>query len=255
MTAGSAGDRARAAWRRGGAAHAQRREPLQRPSIEALHAALDQVDAVDGPAALVTTGAGKFFSNGLDLDWYGRMRAKPRASSTRSHRLLGRVLGFGAAHRRRGQRPRLRRRRHARRGPRLRRHAGGPRLLVPPRGRPRPAAHRPCSPWSRPSRPARRCTTRAVRSSLHGPEALAAGIVDEPRPRPTCSTGPWPGPSSTGKNREVIAQHKRLSYGAALECAACSDGAQARGSTNSSSWMRSGSRKINTAPNCSCRNA
>ena len=42
---------------------------FNRPSVEALHAALDQVEAVDGPAALVTTGEGKFFSNGLDLDW------------------------------------------------------------------------------------------------------------------------------------------------------------------------------------------
>ena len=42
---------------------------FNRPSVEALHAALDTVDAVEGPAALVTTGEGKFFSNGLDLDW------------------------------------------------------------------------------------------------------------------------------------------------------------------------------------------
>jgi len=32
------------------------------------HEALDEVEASDGPAALVTTGAGKFYSNGLDLD-------------------------------------------------------------------------------------------------------------------------------------------------------------------------------------------
>ena len=30
--------------------------------------ALDEVEASDGPAALVTTGTGKFYSNGLDLD-------------------------------------------------------------------------------------------------------------------------------------------------------------------------------------------
>ena len=40
-------------------------------SITALGAALDEVEAADGPKALVTTGAGKFFSNGLDLDWMG----------------------------------------------------------------------------------------------------------------------------------------------------------------------------------------
>jgi enoyl-CoA hydratase/carnithine racemase len=31
--------------------------------------ALDEVEASDSPVALVTTGRGKFYSNGLDLDW------------------------------------------------------------------------------------------------------------------------------------------------------------------------------------------
>jgi enoyl-CoA hydratase/carnithine racemase len=38
-------------------------------SLRAWNAALDEVDAAGGPKALVTTGCGKFFSNGLDLDW------------------------------------------------------------------------------------------------------------------------------------------------------------------------------------------
>ena len=33
------------------------------------HEALDEVEAAGSPAALVTTGAGKFYSNGLDLEW------------------------------------------------------------------------------------------------------------------------------------------------------------------------------------------
>lgn len=33
------------------------------------HAALDEVEAAGSPAALVTTGTGRFYSNGLDLDW------------------------------------------------------------------------------------------------------------------------------------------------------------------------------------------
>ena len=37
--------------------------------LDAMHAALDQVEAADGPAALVSTGEGKFYTNGLDLDW------------------------------------------------------------------------------------------------------------------------------------------------------------------------------------------
>jgi enoyl-CoA hydratase/carnithine racemase len=34
-----------------------------------VDAALDEVESVDGPRALVTAATGKFFSNGLDLDW------------------------------------------------------------------------------------------------------------------------------------------------------------------------------------------
>jgi enoyl-CoA hydratase/carnithine racemase len=37
--------------------------------LAAMNDALDRVEASEGAAALVTTGAGKFFSNGLDLDW------------------------------------------------------------------------------------------------------------------------------------------------------------------------------------------
>jgi len=37
--------------------------------LSALNRALDEVEAFEGPTALVTTGAGKFYSNGLDLDW------------------------------------------------------------------------------------------------------------------------------------------------------------------------------------------
>ena len=37
-------------------------------SVAEWHAALDEVEASEGPAALVTTGTGKFFSNGLALE-------------------------------------------------------------------------------------------------------------------------------------------------------------------------------------------
>jgi len=42
---------------------------FNRGSVDALHACLDEVDAAEGEKALVATGEGKFFSNGLDLDW------------------------------------------------------------------------------------------------------------------------------------------------------------------------------------------
>ena len=37
--------------------------------MAALNQALDDVQHSEGPAALVTTGEGKFYSNGLDLEW------------------------------------------------------------------------------------------------------------------------------------------------------------------------------------------
>lgn len=37
--------------------------------LDAVNTALDQVAAAEGPAALVSTGEGKFYTNGLDLDW------------------------------------------------------------------------------------------------------------------------------------------------------------------------------------------
>ena len=37
--------------------------------IASVDAALDEVEKADGPRALVTTASGKFYSNGLDLEW------------------------------------------------------------------------------------------------------------------------------------------------------------------------------------------
>jgi len=42
---------------------------FNRDFLAALNGALDEVERADGPAALVTVGEGKFYSNGLDLDW------------------------------------------------------------------------------------------------------------------------------------------------------------------------------------------
>jgi enoyl-CoA hydratase/carnithine racemase len=58
-------------------------------------ALLDEVDAATGPRALVTAGTGKFWSNGLDLDW---MTAHPNELPEfieGVHALLGRVLSAG----------------------------------------------------------------------------------------------------------------------------------------------------------------
>nr|WP_090278136.1 enoyl-CoA hydratase-related protein [Mycolicibacterium komanii]CRL73506.1 enoyl-CoA hydratase/carnithine racemase [Mycolicibacterium komanii] len=64
--------------------------------LTAINSALDEVEAADGPKAVVTTGSGKFYSNGLDLDY---MAANPDAAEAilaDVHALLARVLAFPA---------------------------------------------------------------------------------------------------------------------------------------------------------------
>ena len=62
--------------------------------LDQFNAALDQVEAADGPGALVTTGAGKFYSNGLDLDWMASAPDRATEYLAAVYRLLGRMLGF-----------------------------------------------------------------------------------------------------------------------------------------------------------------
>ncbi|TDD63944.1 enoyl-CoA hydratase/isomerase family protein [Actinomadura darangshiensis] len=57
--------------------------------LGAVEGALDSVAKNDGPGALVTVGTGKFYSNGLDLDWLG-------ANQDRFGEYLGRVHGLYA---------------------------------------------------------------------------------------------------------------------------------------------------------------
>jgi enoyl-CoA hydratase/carnithine racemase len=42
---------------------------FNRAFLDAFHTALDQVEGSSGPAAMVTVGEDKFYSNGLDLGW------------------------------------------------------------------------------------------------------------------------------------------------------------------------------------------
>jgi len=66
---------------------------LNQRFIDAFSAALDAVEAVEGPCALVTTGGGKFYSNGLDLDWLASGDADPDFIE-KVHGLLHRLLTF-----------------------------------------------------------------------------------------------------------------------------------------------------------------
>lgn len=67
-------------------------------SLAALNSALDEVEASEGPAAAVITGEGKFFSNGLDLEWMGQApEGGPAEVAEGSMRLMARVLTFPTA--------------------------------------------------------------------------------------------------------------------------------------------------------------
>src|SRR5262249_34245350 len=63
--------------------------------LDALNRALDQVEAAPEAAALVTTGEGKFYSNGLDLEWLAGVDAAQAKENLRCVlALLGRLLTF-----------------------------------------------------------------------------------------------------------------------------------------------------------------
>jgi len=57
---------------------------------------LDEVAAAEGPRALVTKATGKFFSNGLDLDWLGDHPEQVTQYVHQVHALFARVLTFPA---------------------------------------------------------------------------------------------------------------------------------------------------------------
>lgn len=62
--------------------------------LDETHALLDTVEASSGPAALVTTATGKFFSNGLDTDWLFANLDRMHGYLDRVHELFSRVLAF-----------------------------------------------------------------------------------------------------------------------------------------------------------------
>jgi len=67
-------------------------------NVSAWHAALDEVESAGNPAALVTTGTGKFYSNGLDLEW---MLGEADEEARKTYipgvlKLMARVLTFPA---------------------------------------------------------------------------------------------------------------------------------------------------------------
>ncbi|MGW7087368.1 enoyl-CoA hydratase-related protein [Streptomyces sp. NPDC054871] len=62
--------------------------------LAAVDAALDEVEKADGPRALVTAATGKFFSNGLDLDWLFAHADQHQDYVTSVQCLLARMLSL-----------------------------------------------------------------------------------------------------------------------------------------------------------------
>jgi Delta3-Delta2-enoyl-CoA isomerase len=67
---------------------------IHRDSLATLHQLLDEVEARQGPRALVLTGEGKFFSNGLDLERVGDDMEELMANIGLLKVLIGRLLVF-----------------------------------------------------------------------------------------------------------------------------------------------------------------
>lgn len=67
---------------------------FSRAFIDGFHEALDSVQQVEGPNALVTVGTGKFYSNGLDLEWLGSHSDQFESYLKSIHGMYARLLTF-----------------------------------------------------------------------------------------------------------------------------------------------------------------
>ena len=65
-------------------------------SMRAWHEALDELETIPGPLAVVATGTGKFWSNGLDLDRFQEHPDELIETVAGLTSLLGRLLLFPA---------------------------------------------------------------------------------------------------------------------------------------------------------------
>jgi enoyl-CoA hydratase/carnithine racemase len=62
--------------------------------LASVNAALDEVEKAEGPRALVTAATGKFFSNGLDLEWLNAHPDQHKSYTGSVHKLFARVLSL-----------------------------------------------------------------------------------------------------------------------------------------------------------------
>jgi Delta3-Delta2-enoyl-CoA isomerase len=65
-------------------------------SLALLNSRLDEVESTSGPVAIVLTGVGKFFSNGLDLGRFGSNPEEFLATLKEAKRTIGRLYLFPA---------------------------------------------------------------------------------------------------------------------------------------------------------------
>ena len=65
-------------------------------SLGRLNEILDELEGIDGPLAIVLTGDGKFFSNGLDLARFGHDVGEFTATLRALNKFIGRLLVFPA---------------------------------------------------------------------------------------------------------------------------------------------------------------
>lgn len=62
--------------------------------LASFGAALDEVEKAEGPRALVTAATGKFFSNGLDLEWLGAHADQHESYRDTVQQLFARILSL-----------------------------------------------------------------------------------------------------------------------------------------------------------------
>lgn len=188
-------------------------------TVAELNGALDDVEAKDGPVGLVLTGTGKFFSNGLDLGWMTANPGEAGAFMDALFRAYARILRLD--------------------GPTVAAvngHAfGAGAMLVTVFDHAVMRVDRGywCMPEADLGLPidrrilallATRLPKRPLSEALltarryGGPEAVAAGFVDEAAPPDDVLPRALERATAlAGKDRKVIGIHKRLLHGDALE--------------------------------------
>lgn len=71
--------------------------PTDHAWVAGMNDLLDEIEAADGPKVLITTGAGKHYSNGLDVDWMSGRSSEEITDYVNSvEKVLGRILTFPA---------------------------------------------------------------------------------------------------------------------------------------------------------------